>query len=309
MRQIAQIQDQQTAETIADYLYLQGIENTLHEEETGLSLWVHDDEDLEKAQNIIKEFLNNPKSLHFLSATQAARDQRLRQRKAEKESRFKQVNARTTFGGASASLKNIPPVTLALIAISVVVSLLSGLGKSYDLIHYLFISEYGVENHSFAWAHLSNLVEIKEGELWRLVTPIFVHFGLLHIIFNMLWLKDLGTVIEKRFGWTVFLAQVLLIGAASNVGQYLVSGPLFGGMSGVVYGLLGFLWIRGKFDRSLGLRLNSSVVTMMLIWLGIGYVGALWPTGTIISHMANMAHTVGLVTGMAWGYLSSLKRS
>ena len=72
-------------------------------------------------------------------------------------------------------------------------------------------------------------------------------------------------------------------------------------MSGVVYGLVGYVWIRGKFDAGSGLYLHSSTVTMMLIWFFVCLVGIMGP-------IANAAHAAGLVSGMAWGFLSSLRR-
>jgi len=73
---------------------------------------------------------------------------------------------------------------------------------------------------------------------------------------------------------------------------------MFGGMSGVVYGLLGYIWLRGKFDPGSGLYLHPSTVTMMAIW----FVACFTP---IIPHVANAAHAAGLVMGLGWGYLSS----
>jgi GlpG protein len=69
-------------------------------------------------------------------------------------------------------------------------------------------------------------------------------------------------------------------------------------MSGVDYGLLGFLWIRGKYDPRAGFELNPGSVKMMLIWLVLCYTG-------LMGSIANMAHTVGLLTGMAWGYYTA----
>ena len=93
-----------------------------------------------------------------------------------------------------------------------------------------------------------------------------------------------------------------MIAACSNVLQFYVEGsPLFGGMSGVVYGLLGYIWLRGKFDPGSGLYLHSSTVTMMIIWFFICL------SGLLPFNVANTAHGVGLAMGMAWGYLSSLR--
>jgi GlpG protein len=65
-------------------------------------------------------------------------------------------------------------------------------------------------------------------------------------------------------------------------------------MSGVVYALAGYIWIRGKYNRASGLFLSKQNVTGLLIWLVVCFTG-------IVGPVANAAHFVGLVTGMAWG--------
>jgi GlpG protein len=88
-------------------------------------------------------------------------------------------------------------------------------------------------------------------------------------------------------------------GVLSNLGQHYFKGPFFEGMSGVVYGLLGYIWMKGKFDPASGLYLHPQTVVMMLIW----FFACLFK---LIPNVANWAHGVGLVVGMAWGALSSL---
>ena len=181
-------------------------------------------------------------------------------------------------------LKRIP-LTLVLIAISVLVALITQLGAEREMVYPFLISEY-----------MAGLVEIRQGQVWRLVTPIFLHFGWLHIIFNMLWLYDLGGAVEIRQGRLVLLALVLGTGVTANLGQYWFSGPLFGGMSGVVYGLLGYVWMQGRYNPRAGLVLHQQIVAMMLIWFALGWVG-------LIPGIANMAHTVGLLVGLVAGGL------
>jgi GlpG protein len=127
---------------------------------------------------------------------------------------------------------------------------------------------------------------------------MFVHFGLLHLLFNLLWLKDLGSLIEHSQGWRHLLLLVLVIAGLSNFAQYVVSGPTFGGMSGVVYGLLGFVWLRGKFDPRSGLHVDRQTVVMMVIWFFLCLVG-------LIPHVANTVHGVGFGVGLIWGYVSA----
>ena len=133
--------------------------------------------------------------------------------------------------------------------------------------------------------------EVRQGQVWRLITPIFIHFGLLHILFNLWWLKDLGSMVEACQSKRQLLLLVVVIGIASNLGQYFWAGPGFGGMSGVVYGLLGYIWIRGKLDPGSGLFLNQVSLIIMLAWFFACLVG-------VIPHVANGTHVVGLVGGV-----------
>ena len=141
---------------------------------------------------------------------------------------------------------------------------------------------------------------MSNGEYWRLVTPIFLHFGLFHIAFNALWTWELGRRIEPFAGSFHTLVIVLLMAVSSNLGQYLWGGPsLFGGMSGVVYGLLGYVWIRHKVSPRPQLAIPPGLLGFMLFWLLLGMSGIidLLMSGSI----ANAAHAVGLVTGMILG--------
>jgi GlpG protein len=128
---------------------------------------------------------------------------------------------------------------------------------------------------------------------------MFLHFGWLHILFNMWWMKDLGTAIERVFSARYLLGLVLVIAVVSHVLEYVMSGPkIFGGMSGVVYGLFAFIWIRGRLDPSFPYRIPQQLVTFMLIWLALGFTGWVGP-------IANWVHSGGLLVGAAWGFLSS----
>ncbi|HKX12661.1 MAG TPA: rhomboid family intramembrane serine protease, partial [bacterium] len=203
------------------------------------------------------------------------------------------IDVRTHWHRLDATLS---PVTAALIGLSIALTLLSYADRSGRWIDYFYISNYQIVGPYLQWQ--SGLPEVLDGQVWRLVTPIFLHSGLLHILFNMLWLKDLGTILERKLGSLHFLILVLVFAILSNLGQYFFSGPNFGGMSGVVYGLLGYTWIRGRIDPASGLSLNQSVVTMMIFWFFLCLTGLMGP-------IANWAHGVGLVAGMVWGFAAA----
>jgi GlpG protein len=185
----------------------------------------------------------------------------------------------------------VGPATGVLIGLSIIVALWSDLGSDRAILAHLFITS----------PPEAPLAEILHGEIWRLLTPIFIHFGIMHLLFNMLWLKDLGTMIEDRLGSGVFLAQVVIMGVLANLGQFLFAGPSFGGMSGVVYGLLGFVWMKSRFDPSSGFQLHQQTVIMMIVWFFLCLTGALGP-------VANVAHATGLGTGILWGLISARTR-
>jgi GlpG protein len=138
-------------------------------------------------------------------------------------------------------IKKVPKgeSTFIMIMISIVVYLLSFTTMGAQLYEALFIGK--VDSSLFN--------EILHGQVWRLITPIFVHLSFLHILFNMLWFKDLGYLIEHSFGKNFLLVFVLISGLFSNILQYLVSGPQFGGMSGVLYAMLGFVWVFKKINN------------------------------------------------------------
>lgn len=184
-----------------------------------------------------------------------------------------------------------PLLTTTLIGICIVIALASNLGENQEIIGNFLISKY--YGHG-KWL----LPEIQAGQYWRLITPIFIHFGLLHIAFNSLWLWELGGAIERVSQAWKLGALVLLIGLGSNLAQFVYGGPMFGGMSGVVYGLLGYVWAYGRFNPNARLILNQYVMIMMLVWFAVCWTGLLGP-------IANMAHTAGLVLGVAWGWLEA----
>jgi GlpG protein len=143
---------------------------------------------------------------------------------------------------------------------------------------------------------------LDSGQYWRFITPIFLHFGLVHLVFNSLWLSMLGSRIEHLNGSSHFILLVLVTGAVSNMAQYLWSGSIyFGGMSGVVYALLGYIWIKHKLVPNPVLQLPPGIVGFMLGWLAVcmtGIVDVVLGVG-----VANAAHLGGLVIGMLLGLI------
>jgi len=294
MRIIGHLPAEASAREFGDYLYAQGIGNRIEPARDGTwELWVEAEDQIATATVLLKEYQGNPGDPKYQQSSRIAREKREQEQQANEAAQKRFFDRRNLFPLSW----GVGVTTGILIAISVATALVSVFGGNSKPILWMFISEYDVEGG--AMARLGGLPEIRHGELWRLLTPMFIHFGLLHLLFNMVWLLDLGTMIERRQSTRVLSALVLVIAALSNFGQYLWQGPGFGGMSGVVYGLIGYIWVRGKFDPASGLFLHSSTVTMAVIWFVLCLV-------RVIPNMANGAHGVGFAVGIAWGYVSAL---
>ncbi len=193
------------------------------------------------------------------------------------------------------NIHTLPKVTAGLLAISLYVAFISSLGRDLEALEPYFISFYIDQG----------LPEIRQGQFWRLLTPIFIHFGLMHLAFNLTMTWQLGELLERRFGPMRFTVLVLILAVVSNLAQFYTSGPAFGGLSGVLYGLFGYFWIASKLNPYFGYQINPGAVKMLLIWFALCWVDFFGLLGNI--QVANMAHTGGLVTGMLLAYLGSLK--
>lgn len=146
----------------------------------------------------------------------------------------------------------------------------------------------------------------NQGQYYRIFTPIFLHFGILHLVFNGLWLAMLGSRIESLEGSVHLLLLVVISGAASNMSQFYWSGTIyFGGMSGVIYALLGYLWIKHKIAPQYFAPLPSGLMGFMVGWLVLCMTGVLEVALGI--GVANAAHLSGLVAGLLIGLIFALK--
>lgn len=95
--------------------------------------------------------------------------------------------------------------------------------------------------------------ETQHYQLWRWFSHALLHFSLLHILFNLMWFWYLGGALEKRLGAGKLFVIMLISALLSGWMQAKFSGLLFGGLSGVVYALMGYSWLRGERDPDSGI--------------------------------------------------------
>jgi len=188
------------------------------------------------------------------------------------------------------------PFTLGVLAITFLVALWTGEGSNIEAI--VLLSFTPVDSLGY----LAPEPDLQQW--WRLVTPIFLHFGIMHLAFNTLWYWELGRRIELRSGSLWLFGLTLLFALVSNIAQWLVSGStaLFGGLSGVLYGLLGYCWLYQLLFPNIHFDLPKGVVIMMLAWLVLCLSGVVTMLG--FGAIANAAHVGGLVIGCICGAIA-----
>lgn len=191
-------------------------------------------------------------------------------------------------------------MTAVVLLLTFVAAAITLLGDNLAAVSWLSFVDYRVQGDYIYFSYLSDT--LASGQWWRLLTPMLIHFGILHLAMNTLWYWELGRRIEARQGPWMLLVLTLLFSLAANFAQYLHAGPsLFGGLSGVLYGLLGHCWIFQRMAPTPAYRLPPGVLVMMLAWLLICMTGIfeLLQFGAI----ANAAHVGGLLAGCLTGLL------
>ncbi|QDU38724.1 Rhomboid protease GlpG [Maioricimonas rarisocia] len=295
MRRIGIVPHEQEAQTFRDYLLTRDIKVQLDAADGGWAVWVYDEDRLDDARKELTTFLDDPQAERYRNAVDEARRKREAELAEDLEARKRSIDLRRKW---NRPLYQRIPVTLILIVGSVLATMGSEFGRKLEPVRNALTVTKIYEGESnggpdyIMWS--KRPAEVTQGQVWRLVTPIFLHFSPLHLIMNMYWTYLFGSWIEQRIGTWRFVLLILLTAVPSNLGQFYESGPQFGGMSGVGFGLFGYLWVRGRLDPHFGIWLPRTTVTFFLVWLVICMTGLVGP-------VANVAHVVGLIAGMGAG--------
>jgi GlpG protein len=290
MRQIGTLDDEKQARHFSDHLIANRIRNEIEHDGDAWAIWINEEEQVEDAKARLERFRANPAASEFRLARSGASE--VRAAEAQDLANYRRrVRSRSSifpkFGGYG-----IGPLTFGLVFLCVGFAVYSKLGYDHDIVRRFVLADREHANGTF-------LPEVRDGQYYRLVSPAFVHFGPLHLVFNLIWLFQLGSMIEARRGTLALALLVMATATGPFIAEYLWSGPgLVGGMSGVVYGLAGYVWMRGKYDLASGVSLDRASVQWLLLWLVVCFTGA-------VGNVANVAHVVGLVIGVIWGRLSA----
>lgn len=187
------------------------------------------------------------------------------------------------------------PVTISIILLGFIGAALINADSQQFLFAEPFLFQ-GISNNYFVPLSES----LAAGEYWRLITPIFLHFSFLHVLFNSLILWEVGRRIEIAKGPFHYLGFILLAGVVSNISQYtIMNNTIFGGLSGVVYGVIGYIAVYQEFIKHPVLQFNKATIAFFLLWLLLGVFGVI--DVFIQGSIANAAHVSGLLVGAIFG--------
>lgn len=234
--------------------------------------WVGDEDDVADAKLLYRSYCSDPEQPAF-----QVREEANRLREAERQSiaRFGRLKRETPKGPMGGLRGWGPPPVLFLILGSIVVTLVTEFGRNVALTHALQ-----------PWPDA-----LARGEWWRVLTPAFLHYSFLHILFNLLWIRQLGSAILNRLGVRGFMLLLLFSQVPSSWLAMTFESPNFGGMSGIVYGLFGFIWTRSHLDPRSGWVADRGMTLIFFGWLVLGFSGLLG------LNLSNWGHLGGLVGG------------
>jgi GlpG protein len=312
VRELYTFADEQVAHRFVSVL--QSLQLPAHAEHEGASwiVWIENDDHRDRAQELLTEFRANPDAEQFREAEKIAKQILAEKLEAEKSRQKLRKDLLDRWRGV---WWKCHPAATTMVAISVfVVAISTELSpvkftqriipltcnvETSDIRNLLFIQETIMMvdeegNDAAGFLNKPPAEVLKTWQIWRYVTPIFIHFNALHILFNMSWLRTLGNAIEFVRGTRRFLGLVLFVAVVSNVAQLIWSGPAFGGMSGVDFGLIGYIWMKGKTQPQYGLALPQQQVVMSMLWMLLCIGGAFGP-------IANAAHVGGFLAGIVIG--------
>lgn len=310
MRQVGLLPHERDARRFLAFLITQDIEATCEREGEAWAVWIHDEDRLTQARNLLKDYQNHPDDPRFQDAQRVA-NQKLQDTLAKRDAASKNVvEVRGQWRGGNVVGRSAPLV-IALIVISLLVAALTNFGTLLDSSAYRSLSfvEVNLDGLRKGQPPPPAFRDILKGQVWRLVTPIFIHFGAMHLAFNSLALFMLGSQMEARRGPYFFVLFLFVAAVISNAAQAIGSPAhafSFGGLSGVLYAIFGYMWIvvlngnRERYD------LSSSNIAIMLGWLVLCILRELPATADMVKfiipeNIANVAHVAGLVVGVAFG--------
>lgn len=315
MRSLGQIDGRKPAEQFVAYLLTQKIKTQIEGidgKPESWEVWVRNEDQLADARRLLAEFIQNPLDSRYESAMKEATHLLESELKA-KQTAVRNIRRMDTSRTPGLTRGPIPPLTLTLVILAIIVSFVSNFMELHANNKWgeVIVNELSFVEPAVWDATKDPAASLKRGEIWRAVTPIFMHGGILHLAFNLFMLVSLGRLTERIQGTPRFAMFVLMLAVFPNLLQglspsWLGGWPHFVGISGVVFGLFGYIWIRSTLHPEMGIVIPMPMVVIVLGMIVIGFAASMSESAPGFN-WANLCHLGGLVVGMAVAYASEKK--
>ena len=265
MKLLLVMEDARRAQAFVDYLTAQGLvcEQTLDDAHR-VSIWLLDESLWPQAEPEVRRFLAEPFHPRYQEAAWLHGDTQLQFAPSNKGKHSLAQLVRRTG-----------PLNATVLVACVLIYVLAQLGTPI-----------------LAWLSFPpQLSQLLGTSFWRAFTPALLHFSLMHLVFNLFWWWYLASMVERERGSARLLLILLVAGVLPNLLQFFASGPYFGGLSGVVYALLAYVWLSGRLNPAGRMNLPDGMAVLMLVWLVLGFAG-------VLGNVANLAHLGGGLIGL-----------
>ncbi|RWR02422.1 intramembrane serine protease GlpG [[Pantoea] beijingensis] len=272
MRRVAHFTNPRQAQAFVDYMATRGVTLRIEYDET-YYLLLEDEANEDVVENELELFVRDPLNPRYQAASWASGNT---SSGLSYQRSSLLVNIRQRAG----------PLTMAVMLVCIAIFILMQIIGDRSVMAWL------------AWPSGQE----QYFQLWRWFSHALLHFSLLHILFNLMWWWYLGGVVEKRLGSGKLVVITLISALLSGWMQAKFSGVWFGGLSGVVYALMGYVWLRGERDPESGIFLERGLMAFAILWLVIGYFGAFGLS------IANAAHVMGLIVGLVMAFVDTRHR-
>ena len=296
MRQIGSLDSETLAQRFVDFLKTIDVSAQVDEDDGKWVIWVRDENQLELAREEIEKFQADSEAEQYRQAGQRASE--IRAAEIQKRMAVKK-NLHQVRGNWSGPISKRAPVVMWLMVACIAAGVFSAKFWDWSAAPSLVDSTLKFANIYDAQWDGTPFYSVLRGQIWRIVTPIFLHGGIPHIGMNLYMLYVFGTRIEPKIGSPGFLALVLATAILPNLMQATFTGPNFVGISGVVYGLIGYMLVRRKD----GYHISQFLLIIVGVFFVIDFLN-LAPG----RHVAVWAHAGGFAVGALYGYLPELMR-
>ncbi|BES83142.1 rhomboid protease GlpG [Pectobacterium araliae] len=261
------------AQAFVDYMRTQQIHLEMRSQGHEAELWLDDETQLRNVQEALEIFLRDPTNPRYLAASwqTGTMDSGIQYQRYSFLQTLKQKAG---------------PLTLSVMVVTIAVFILMQISGYESVMTWLAFPAEG-----------------QQAQLWRWFSHALLHFSLLHILFNLMWWWYLGGPVEKVLGTGKLLVITLVSALVSGWAQSWFSGTYFGGLSGVVYALMGYVWLRAEREPDGYLAMPRSLMAFALLWLVAGYFDILGMS------IANAAHVAGLIVGLLMAFWDTYNKT